>query len=119
VVFFVQKYTLLEYRNEASIDNILASSRQFPNADHIAVQSRLLYYHPGHDTLNSSNARSRVFPVGRQNFVGNYRLNVLTELALQKCSSVSFVLLAIICLVINTTFIMIININFSFVLYYV
>jgi len=85
----------VEYRDEASIDNVLVSSQQFPNVDHIPVQSRLLYYHPGRDRLNN-NATRRVFPVSRREFIDNYRLNVLTELALQKCSSVSLVVVIII-----------------------
>jgi len=83
----VQNYTLVEYRDDSSIDNVLASCRQFPNIDRVPVQSRLLYYHAGRDRF--SGAGRRTFQVDHKAFIDNYRLNVLTELALQKCSSVS------------------------------
>jgi len=97
--FFVQNYTLVEYRDDASVDNVLAGSKQFPNVDHIPVQSRLLYYHTGRDRLNSSSHRG--FHVSHREFVDNYRLNVLTELALQKCTSVSCVRMIIMTMMIN------------------
>lgn len=86
--YAVQNYTLVEYRDVTSVDNVLTSCRQFPNVDHVPVQSRLLYYHVGRDRL--SGASRRGFTVDHREFVDYYRLNVLTELDLQKCSSVSW-----------------------------
>jgi len=94
VLHSVQNYTLVEYRDYASVEDVLCNSKQFPNVDHIPVQSRLLYYHPGRDRLDAPGRRG--FPVSHREVVDNYRLNVLTELDLQKCSSVSLVLIVII-----------------------
>ena len=84
--YALQNYTLVEYRDDSGVDNVLASCRQFPNQDRIPVQSRLLYFYAGRDRFSA--ARRRGFPVDRSETVDNYRLNVLTELALRKCSSV-------------------------------
>jgi len=83
----VQNYTLVEYRDVSGVENVLANCKQFPNVDHVPVQSRLLYYHVGRDHLNV--AGQRRFTVQHREFVNNYRLNVLSELDLRKCSSVS------------------------------
>jgi len=82
----VQSYTLVEYRDVSSVDSVLATCRQFPNADHIPVQSRLLYYHPGRERFHAV-SRCR-FPIEHCESVDNYRQNVLTELDLRKCTSV-------------------------------
>jgi len=87
VCVVVQNYTLVEYRDTSCIDNVLASCKQFPNTDRIPVQSRLLYYHVGRERLRSISRPS--FPIDHRESVDNYRLNVLTELTLQKCSTVS------------------------------
>jgi len=84
----VQNYTLVEYRDVSSVDNVLSSCVQFPNVDHIPVESRLLYYHSGNRNRLTVAGR-RGFSVDHREFVDHYRLNVLTELSLQKCSTVS------------------------------
>jgi len=87
---FMQNYTLVEYRDDVSVDNLLASGKQFPTVDHVPIQSRLLYFQPGHHRDQLSGAGRRGFSVSHREFVDNYRLHTLTELALQKCSSVSY-----------------------------
>ena len=94
----VQNYTLVEYRDCASVDDVLANSKQFPNGDHIPVQSRLLYYHPSRDRLDGASRRG--FPVSHRESVDNYRLNVLTELDLQKCSSVCLLIVIVIVIIV-------------------
>jgi len=81
--FCVQNYTLVEYQDVSSVNNVLADCKQFPNVDRIPVQSRLLYYHAGRERF-----RSPSIPFEHRKYVDHYRQNVLTELDLQKCTSV-------------------------------
>ena len=86
----VQNYTLVEYHDVESVNSVLADCKQFPNIDRIPVQSRLLYFHPGRERFHSGSRQN--FPIDHHEFVDSYRLNVLTEVDLQKCTSVGSII---------------------------
>jgi len=84
----VQNYTLVEYRDDTGVDSILSNCRQFPDTDNVPVQSRMLYYQARRERWSAAGHRNS-YQVQHRKFFDNYRLNVLTELALQKCPTVS------------------------------